>query len=246
MGLVRLVVTGSVGAGKSTFVQTVSDVEAVDTDRTATDATAQIKRKTTVALDFGRLSFGSQMEIQIYGTPGQDRFNYMWDVLIQRAHICILLVAAHRPDDIAQARQILLSVKEKAQTQIPVMIGITHQDCADALSTEAVIERLGYRSGDDRPTVATVNPNDKASVLQTVNLALLALLLSQVNSASVTSTEVGPDQSKAANLIWAASMIPQQAVARSGKDGTQGLEVQRDRRASVPELKVTQEQAFYF
>ena len=74
MKTMRLVVAGSVGAGKSTFVRTLSEIEVVDTDRTATDGTALFKPETTVALDFGRLVLGPNMDLHIYGTPGQARF----------------------------------------------------------------------------------------------------------------------------------------------------------------------------
>lgn len=230
MGLVRLVVMGSVGAGKSTFVRMVSDVEAVDTDRAATDETAQIKRKTTVAFDFGRISIGSGMDIHVYGTPGQARFNFMWDVLIQRAHAYILLVDAHRPGDLPHARQILTHMKERAQ--VPMIIGLTHQDCADALSIEAVKEKLGYRNLDDRPTVAMVNPNDKASVLQTVNLALLALLLSQVNSNSSKLPGVeSVERRKAVSTAQALS------IEQSGE---------RSQVKSTPTVGATRQESFYF
>ncbi|HEY9652428.1 MAG TPA: GTPase, partial [Coleofasciculaceae cyanobacterium] len=66
----RLVVTGTVGAGKSTFIRTVSEIEVVDTDRRATDDIAALKKKTTVAMDFGRLQFAPGMALHLYGTPG--------------------------------------------------------------------------------------------------------------------------------------------------------------------------------
>ena len=61
MEVMRLVVTGPVGAGKTTFIRTVSEIEVVDTDRTTTDAAAKLKPKTTVAMDFGRLQFSPDM-----------------------------------------------------------------------------------------------------------------------------------------------------------------------------------------
>ena len=70
MKTMRLVVAGSVGAGKSTFVRTLSEIEVVDTDRTATDETALFKSETTVALDFGRFMLGPHMDLHLYGTPG--------------------------------------------------------------------------------------------------------------------------------------------------------------------------------
>jgi len=103
MEVMRLIVTGTVGAGKSTFIRAVSEIEVVDTDTRATDETALLKKKTTVAFDFGRLQFGPDMALHLYGTPGQTRFDFMWDLLIHKAHAYIVLVAAHRPREFRQA-----------------------------------------------------------------------------------------------------------------------------------------------
>jgi uncharacterized protein len=54
----NLVVTGTVGAGKSTFIRSASEIEVVNTDRMATDEVADLKKNTTVSMDFGRLQFG--------------------------------------------------------------------------------------------------------------------------------------------------------------------------------------------
>ncbi|NJO41127.1 MAG: GTPase [Cyanobacteria bacterium CRU_2_1] len=174
---VRLVITGTPGVGKTTFVQTVSDIGIINTDRTATDATATMKSKTTVVFDFGRVSFGSGMELHVYGTPGQDRFNFMWDILIRRADAYMLLVAAHRLSDIPKANQILAFMNERVK--IPVVIGITHLDCFDARSPEEIMIRLGYRDQKNCPPVVAVDANSKSSVNRALNVLLLALLVSR-------------------------------------------------------------------
>jgi uncharacterized protein len=92
----RLVVTRSVGAGKSTFIRSISEIEVVDTERQATDETKDLKHKITVALDFGKLPFSPNMAVHIYRTPGQSRFDFMWNILICKANAYILLLAAHR------------------------------------------------------------------------------------------------------------------------------------------------------
>src|SRR6478672_6816294 len=130
MEVMRLVVTGPVGAGKSTFIRSVSEIEVVDTDRQATDETATLKAKTTVAFDFGRLQFGPDMALHLYGTPGQARFDFMWDILIQQAHAYMLLVAAHRADEFYHARRILNFMKQRSQ--VPMIIGLTYTDMPTA------------------------------------------------------------------------------------------------------------------
>jgi signal recognition particle receptor subunit beta len=184
MKTLRLVVAGTPGAGKSTFVRTISDIEVVDTDRSATDKTALLKPKTTVAFDYGRFVFGSSVEVQIYGTPGQSRFNFMWDFLIQRAHTYILLVAAHRPNDFHYARQILLFMNQRVQ--IPMLIGITHSDCPGACSTNEIMNRLGFMNDKNRPPVLQINPTERGSVAEAV-MASMALLVAQYNIPQATN-----------------------------------------------------------
>lgn len=176
MKTMRLVVAGTPGAGKSTFVRTISDIEVIDTDRSATDETALLKKRTTVAFDFGQVTLGSTMELQIYGTPGQARFNFMWDFLIKNAHTYILLVAAHRPSDLHYARQIHSFMSQRVQ--IPMLIGLTHTDCAGAVSPEEIMMRLGFANERNRPPIVKVNPNERSSVVEAL-LASMALLLVQ-------------------------------------------------------------------
>ncbi|NEQ67005.1 MAG: GTPase [Symploca sp. SIO1B1] len=187
MKTMRLVVAGTPGAGKSTFVQTVSQIEAISTERNATDQTAQFKKKTTVAFDYGRISFGFAMDVQIYGTPGQSRFSFMWDFLIQKAHTYIVLVAAHRPNDFRQARQIITFMNQRVN--IPMVIGITHMDEPEAKSPEEILLSLGYMNRLQQPLFVTVNPRDKHSVLEAI-MASMALMLSQSNFEQLATKKV--------------------------------------------------------
>ena len=161
-----MVVTGPVGAGKSTFIRSVSEIETVDTDRRATDESSLIKQKTTVAFDFGRLQFNPDMALHLYGTPGQERFDFIWDMLIRKAHAYILLVAAHRPGEFRYARRVVSYMNQRAQ--IPMIIGLTHTDCSGAWSQENVIAALGYYDVDTQPPIVTVNPTETSSVANTV------------------------------------------------------------------------------
>lgn len=170
MEIMRLVVTGPVGAGKSTFIRSVSEIEVVDTDRRATDETAELKKNTTVALDFGRLQFGPDMALHIYGTPGQSRFDFMWDILIRQAHAYVLLVAAHRPGEFRYARRILNYMSQRKE--IPMVIGITHTDCPGAWADENIAVALGYVDDEKRPPIVRVTATEQVSVAE----ALIALV----------------------------------------------------------------------
>ncbi|MGI8504310.1 MAG: GTP-binding protein, partial [Hassallia sp.] len=98
MEILRIVITGGVGAGKTSLIRTISEIDVVDTDKEATDELAEMKAKTTVGIDFGRISIAANQSLHLYGTPGQTRFNFMWDTLIRKAQAYILLLAAHRSD----------------------------------------------------------------------------------------------------------------------------------------------------
>lgn len=172
----RLVVTGPVGAGKSTFIRSVSEIEVVDTDRRATDETANLKAKTTVAFDFGRLQFGPEMALHLYGTPGQSRFDFMWDILIRQAHAYMLLVAAHRSDEFYYARRIHNFMKQRSQ--IPMIIGLTHTESPDAWDQDAIALTLGYTELQNAPPMIAVDARQTASVAQ----AILALVQHLVQS----------------------------------------------------------------
>lgn len=162
----RLIVTGPVSSGKSTFIRSISEIDVVDTDTIATDETSLLKKKTTVALDFGRLQFTPEMALHLYGTPGQSRFDFMWDILIRKAHAYILLVAAHRPRDFRQARKIISFMNQRAQ--IPMIIGLTHTDYPDAWCEEDVLLALGYMDENHLPPTVKVNPMERDSVANAV------------------------------------------------------------------------------
>jgi uncharacterized protein len=166
MEIMRLVVTGPVGAGKSTFIRSVSEIEVVDTDRQATDETAVLKPKTTVAFDFGRLQFGPEMALHLYGTPGQSRFDFMWDILIKQAHAYVLLVAAHRPAELRYARRIATFMNHRRQ--LPMIVGLTHMDSPNAWQMDNIAIALGYINPHTRPPFISVNANEPASVAQAI------------------------------------------------------------------------------
>jgi uncharacterized protein len=166
MEIMRLVVTGCVGAGKTTFIRSISEIDVVDTDRKATDEVSDIKQNTTVSMDFGKLSFSPEMSLHIYGTPGQSRFNFMWEMLISKADVYILLVAAHRPSEFHHARRIMNFMNQCKP--IPMLIGITHSDCPGAWNQENITLALGYLPGAPRPPITLVNADDRDSVAEAI------------------------------------------------------------------------------
>lgn len=182
----RLVVTGTMGAGKSTFIRSISEIEVVDTDRRATDEVNLLKQKTTIAFDFGRLQLGPDMALHLYGTPGQTRFDFMWDLLIRQAHAFMLLVAAHQPTEFRYARRIVQFMNHRVQ--IPMVIGLTHMDCPGAWSEENIALALGYADKDSRPPIVTVNATETASVAQAVIVLVQHYMQSSIPEESAVSS----------------------------------------------------------
>jgi uncharacterized protein len=188
MEIMRLVVTGCVGAGKTTFIKTISEIDVVDTDRKATDEVSELKQNTTVSMDFGKLSFSPEMSLHIYGTPGQSRFNFMWDMLIEKADVYILLVAANRPSEFHHARRIMNFMNQRVS--IPMLIGVTHSDSPGAWNVENVALALGYLPDAERPPIVPVNPNDRDSVAE----AIVTLLETAFAGAEEESEAESPEE----------------------------------------------------
>lgn len=162
---IRIVITGTVGAGKSTFVRTASEIDVVEIERKVSNSEREslFKDKTTVAFDFGKLVLDAQKNLHIYGTPGQTRFDFMWDILIKGADAYILLVKANQADSFSYAKDILAFMNDRVQ--VPMVIGLTHTDCFGAIPTEEIVKHLGIATNQDCSPVLKVNPRVKFSVL---------------------------------------------------------------------------------
>jgi signal recognition particle receptor subunit beta len=98
---IKIVFAGPVGAGKTTAIGTISDVQVVGTEAIATDDTALIKPTTTVALDYGEVAVDDDLILRLYGTPGQARFAHMWPIVSRGALGIVLLIDNSRRHPLA-------------------------------------------------------------------------------------------------------------------------------------------------
>ena len=99
----KLVFAGPVGAGKTTAIQTLSDIEVVSTDAYASDEVRLLKKTTTVAMDYGLMKLASGDQVRLYGTPGQQRFDFMWEILSENALGLVLMLKASAPDPVPRS-----------------------------------------------------------------------------------------------------------------------------------------------
>ena len=88
----KIIFSGPVNAGKTTAIKVLSDIDVVSTEARASDHVKVKKENTTVAMDYGRINLDSETAVHLYGTPGQARFNFMWEILAQGALGLVLLI----------------------------------------------------------------------------------------------------------------------------------------------------------
>jgi len=134
MQTVKMVVTGPFSAGKTEFIQTVSEIDVVSTERKITTEAEKIKESTTVAMDFGRITVDENLVLYLFGTPGQKRFDFMWEILSEGMLGFIVMVDSARPETFREARSILETFRAYAPT--PYVVAANKQDHEDAWELE--------------------------------------------------------------------------------------------------------------
>jgi small GTP-binding protein len=168
MQALKIVITGAYSAGKTNFIRTLSDIDIVSTEYEVTNPEERLlKHETTVALDFGTIAISEDVVLYVFGTPGQERFDFMWEHLSIGCIGYIVLVDSCRPAHFAETLRLLERFSEI--TDAPFVVAANKQDDPSALPLSYVRKRLHLPY--DIPLLPCV-----ATDIESVKAVVLALL----------------------------------------------------------------------
>jgi uncharacterized protein len=185
---VKLLFAGSMGAGKTTAIASISEIPPVTTEVANTDTAAHSKATTTTALDYGEVTLARGDKLRLYGTPGQLRFDFMWKILAKGAMGVVVLVDNTRPDPLADLRQYLGAFEELVRSSCAVIgVGRSEERRHPSLDEfHALLHAMGHSV-----PILSVDVRRRRDVL-----LLLDVLFHQIENAQ-SDAAPSPDQAAA-------------------------------------------------
>ncbi len=176
MQTVKMVVTGPFNSGKTAFIRSISEIEVVSTERKISLEVEKVKETTTVAMDFGRITVDDDLVLYLFGTPGQKRFDFMWEILSEGMLGFVVIVDSSRPETFREARFILDTFRAYAPT--PYVVAANKQDVPEAWPVDDL--RIALKLDPSVKCIPCV-ANDKEKV-KPILLELLNTILQEIES----------------------------------------------------------------
>lgn len=171
MTKLKILVTGPFSAGKTTFIHNLSDIEPVATEELVWGDDAKIKKFTTVGLDFGKVKVSDDISIYLFGTPGQERFEFMWEDLLLGSHGVIVMLDRSDWKSVMHGKKFLDYYASR--TSIPMVVVANKSDKEDILPTNLIGNFLDL---DPSVQVLEASANDKNSAKSALYMVIEQLL----------------------------------------------------------------------
>jgi small GTP-binding protein len=171
MQSVKVVVTGPFNAGKTTFIKSVSEITVLSTERQVSDVSGEGGGETTVAMDFGRITISDDVVLYLFGTPGQERFSFMWETLSEGMLGFVLMVDVTSNESVKDATSMIKFFT--GMSDVPFVVAANKVDPDDDHILSAT--RASLELADDVPLLPC-DARDKDSV-KAVLLGLLYRIL---------------------------------------------------------------------
>jgi small GTP-binding protein len=175
MQSVKVVVTGPFNAGKTTFIKAVSEITVLSTERQISDASGEGRGETTVAMDFGRITISDDVVLYLFGTPGQQRFSFMWETLSEGMLGFVVLVDALSDDSIKEAVSMIEFFR--SMSDVPFVVAANKVGAEDTVTLTSL---RGLLDLDESVPLLPVDARDRESV-KGVLLGLLYRILDSMS-----------------------------------------------------------------
>lgn len=160
------------GAGKTTAISALSEIPVINTDVRATDEAALRKERTTVAMDYGEMTLPDGQKLRLYGTPGQERFSYMWKILMDGALGLIILVDNAGDNPLGDLDLYLTHFRQYIEDTSAV-IGVTRMDVAEKPELDEYYDYLLQK--DLQLPIFSIDVRERDNVVMMIE-ALVAML----------------------------------------------------------------------
>jgi len=175
MQSVKVVVTGPFNAGKTTFIKAVSEITVLSTERQITDTSGEGQGETTVAMDFGRITISDDVVLYLFGTPGQQRFSFMWETLSEGMLGFVVIVDALSDDSVKEA--VAMIEFFTGMSDVPFVVAANKVGPEDTEALASLRASLGLS---DDVALLAVDARDRDSV-KGVLLGLLYRILESMS-----------------------------------------------------------------